>query len=100
MVGSYPGWHTVSVRIAVVEVEDEDCEQDTAGHHPHDKVEIGSCMEKLSSLIGVTSNKRIIRYVNLPTKGTASLVIGISSETIFIKTVRESITVTPKHTKY
>lgn len=52
------------------------------------------------SLIGVTSNKRIIRYVNLPTKGTASLVIGISSETIFIKTVRESITVTPTHRKY
>ena len=45
MVGSYPGWHTVSVRIAVVEVEDENCEQDTAGHHSHDKVEICSLIE-------------------------------------------------------
>ena len=54
---SYPGWHTVSVRIAVVEVEDEYCEQDTAGHHPHDKVEICSFIEtlSLSSLIGVAS---------------------------------------------
>ena len=32
----------------------------------------------------------------LPIKGTASLVIGISSDTMFMKTVRESITVTPR----
>ena len=64
---SYPGWHPVSVRIAVVEVEDEDCEQDTAGHHAHYKVEICPFIETLSSLIGVigvTSNKRIIVSVS------------------------------------
>ena len=31
----------------------------------------------------------------LPIRGTASLVMGISSDTMFMKTVRESITVTP-----
>ena len=35
-----------------------------------------------------------------PTRGTASLVIGINSETIFIKTVSESITVTPEINEY
>ena len=31
----------------------------------------------------------------LPIRGTASLVMGINSDTIFIKTVRDSNTVTP-----
>ena len=31
----------------------------------------------------------------IPTRGTASLVIGISSDTMFMNTVRESMTVTP-----
>ena len=35
----------MSVRIAVVEVEDKDCEEDTAGHHSHDKVEICSLIQ-------------------------------------------------------
>ena len=42
------------------------------------------------------STTKELSGVYRPTKGTASLVIGISSETIFIKTVRDSITVTPK----
>ena len=33
-------------------------------------------------------------------RGTASLVMGISSDTMFMKTVRESITVTPATTHY
>ena len=32
----------------------------------------------------------------LPIRGTASLVIGINSETMFMKTVKDSITVTPE----
>ena len=63
---SYPGWHTVSVRIAVVEVEDEDCEQDTAGHHSHDKVEICSFIEILSSLIADRSHREQKDYRFLP----------------------------------
>ena len=55
----------MSVRIAVVEVEDEDCEEDTAGHHPHDKVEICSLKEDyLSSQIGVPSNKGIVVFLS------------------------------------
>ena len=58
---SYPGRHAVGVRIAVVEVEDEDSEEDAAGNHAHDKVEISSCIEHyLSSQIGAASNKRIV----------------------------------------
>ena len=36
----------------------------------------------------------------LPMRGTASLVMGISSDTMFMKTVRESITVTPATVHY
>ena len=61
---SYPGWHPVSVRIAVMKVENEDCEQDTAGDHSHYKIEICALIETLSALIGVTSNKRIIVSVS------------------------------------
>ena len=34
----------------------------------------------------------------LPIRGTASLVMGISSDTMFMKTVRDSKTVTPGNT--
>ena len=37
----------------------------------------------------------MIKLKYVPTRGTASLVMGISSETMFMNTVRDSITVTP-----
>ena len=37
----------------------------------------------------------VLHCTVLPMRGTASLVMGISSDTMFMKTVRESITVTP-----
>ena len=43
---SYPGGHGVGVGVPVVEVEDEDCEEDAAGHHPHDEVEVCPCMAR------------------------------------------------------
>ena len=47
----------MSVRIAVVEVEDEDCEQDTASHHSHDKVEI--CSLTKISIIDTDTSRQI-----------------------------------------
>ena len=40
---SYPAWHLVSICLSVVVVEDHDGGHDTAGHHEHDAVKIGSC---------------------------------------------------------
>ena len=38
-----PGGHGVSVRLAVVVVEDHDGSDHAARHHEHDAVEIGTC---------------------------------------------------------
>ena len=40
---SDPGGHGVSVRLAVVVVEDHDGRHHAARHHEHDAVEIGTC---------------------------------------------------------
>ena len=40
---TYPFGHAVGVWVAVVVVEDHHGEQDAAGHHPHDEVEVSSC---------------------------------------------------------
>ena len=48
---TYPCGHAVGVWVAVVVVEDHDGEQDAAGHHPHDEVEVRSCSKTTASAV-------------------------------------------------
>ena len=84
---THPCGHVVGVRVPVVVVEHQHSQQHAARHHAHDEVEVSPWKNIFWGLI---SNDCF-----WPIKGTASLVIGISSETMFMKTVKESITVTP-----
>ena len=79
----------MSVRVSVMIIENQDSEHNRAGHHSLDKVEICSCQYTQTLALC------LLRVVVLPISGTASLVIGISSDTIFIKTVNDNNTVTP-----
>ena len=79
------------VRVPVMIIEDKDSQHHAAGHHALDKVEVGSCSKKKDNL----SINLCLMRLKLPIRGTASLVMGINSDTIFMKTVRDSSTVTP-----
>ena len=79
----------MSVRVPVVIVENQDSEDHAGRHHPLDEIEIGPCTSMVRKQL-------IISLSSLPIKGTASLVMGISSDTMFMKTVRERRTVTPE----
>ena len=39
---AYPGWHDMCVSVPVMKIENKDSQQNAAGHHAHDEVEISS----------------------------------------------------------